>query len=246
MYHKILFESSDSNYSIAATAFEKQMHYLYEMGFQSITPDMIPELLLADSKKIVMITFDDGHETDFSVVSAILSKFGLKAVFFVTTGFLGKENYMSWEQILQLQKSGFSIHSHTHTHQLLGGIDKKKVEEELLISKKLLSERLGRDSIALSLPGGSYSNATKQIALNQGYKYIFTSEPDRNIINDDSRVFWGRVNITKAVTFKKFKKIVDSDASMFLKLKILYKIKNCVRACMGSQIYYSIWNKYFK
>ena len=246
MYHKVLFGVSDNNYSISATAFEEQMHYLHEMGFQAITPDMISELPSEDSKKIVMITFDDGHETDFSVVSAILSKFGLKAVFFVTTGLLGKENYMSWEQVLQLQKSGFSIQSHTHTHQLLGGIDKSLVEGELSISKKLLHERLGRDSIALSLPGGSYSNATKQIALNLGYKYIFTSEPDRNTLNDAKRIFWGRVNIAKDVTFKKFKNVVDSDPSIFFKLRILYKIKNYVRIRIGCRVYYSIWNKYFK
>ncbi len=40
-------------------------------------------------KKSVIVTFDDGHESDYTLALPLLRKFNFKATFFITTDWIG-------------------------------------------------------------------------------------------------------------------------------------------------------------
>lgn len=245
MFHRIT-DNEEENYDVSIKNFEKQMQYLYQNNFKTVIPE---DLSVSDKNydmRLVMITFDDGYETDYTLALPILRKYGFKGVSFVTTGFLGKDSYMKWEQVQKLREEGFSIQSHTHTHQLLKAAHEQNIEEELFISKKSIEERLKTKVIGLSLPGGSYSEKVKNIALKQEYRYIFNSRPSLNIINNSTFDILYRVPITRDTTFNKFKSIINLDKRTYQQAELAYSIKNIVKTCIGTKRYYELWNAHGK
>lgn len=72
--------------------------------------------------KLVVLTFDDGCKSHFTVVRPILMRHKFGATFFITEGFgfrTDKNTYMTWEEIAQLHRDGFEIGNHTRDHSLL-------------------------------------------------------------------------------------------------------------------------------
>ncbi len=70
--------------------------------------------------KLVVLTFDDSVKSHFTVVRPILLRFGFGATFYVTEGFDFHENkkeYMTWDEIAQLNRDGFEIGNHTRDHR---------------------------------------------------------------------------------------------------------------------------------
>ncbi len=69
--------------------------------------------------KLVVFTFDDSVASHHSVVRPLLRKYGFGATFFITEGFsfrTNKQDYMTWEQIVELHRDGFEIGNHTVSH----------------------------------------------------------------------------------------------------------------------------------
>ena len=69
--------------------------------------------------KLVVLTFDDSIASHHSMVRPLLKRYGFGATFFITEGFsfrTNKQDYMTWEQIRQLQDDGFEIGNHTRDH----------------------------------------------------------------------------------------------------------------------------------
>ena len=71
--------------------------------------------------KVVIINFDDSHQSDYTYAKPILDKYGFKATFFevcnwVDAGYHDNDVSATWEQIAALQQDGMDIESHTMTH----------------------------------------------------------------------------------------------------------------------------------
>jgi peptidoglycan/xylan/chitin deacetylase (PgdA/CDA1 family) len=246
MYHNICEGQPQNTYALSTKSFEEQISYLSQNEFRTITPEEIAGLKESSDKKKIMITFDDGYETDYTLALPILMKYGFKGVSFVTTGLLGMNGYLKWEQVHKLISGGFSIQSHTNTHQLLRSISYAAIQQELLISKKLIEENLKTKVTCLSLPGGSDSKKIKEIAFNLGYHYIFNSKPVINIINGQTIDSLGRIPITQKISLDKFKKIVNFDKKTAFRLKLDYSIKNITRISLGEKKYYHLWSQHNK
>jgi len=79
--------------------------------------------------KVVVLTFDDSVKSHYTVARGVLKKYGFGATFFITEGFTfatNKKDYMSWEEIAELNRDGFEIGNHTRDHM---GVTAKSVEK---------------------------------------------------------------------------------------------------------------------
>ncbi|GEM_PF-1302831 len=132
----------------------------------------------------LLMTFDDGLYSSYTAAKEILSKYGIKAIFFVPTMILelksktemlsfateniyhneippsqlSEEEYvvMSKDDLLDLKKDGHYILPHTHTHCDISKIKNEEgVKRELIKPKHILEELLGEPIEAMAFPDGS-------------------------------------------------------------------------------------------
>jgi peptidoglycan/xylan/chitin deacetylase (PgdA/CDA1 family) len=86
-YHSIASRGTPDSVTLAE--FDHHMRYLAENGYYTLSADELRDHLVHGSSvpsKSVMITFDDGRATLWTVAYPILRKHGLKAVSFVVPG----------------------------------------------------------------------------------------------------------------------------------------------------------------
>ncbi len=87
MYYHLVLEGSDSitlwnNSVLSVSHFEEQMHYLAQNGYKTIFMSELKNYLAEQKErqdKVVVISFDDGYESNYIYAYPILKEFGLKA-----------------------------------------------------------------------------------------------------------------------------------------------------------------------
>ncbi len=225
-YHK--FGSGDrSNMTIPTHVFEQQMKYLKENGYRVITPHQLHDFLAYRRqipKKSVLITIDDGYRSVYDVAWPILKKYGFTATFFVYTDYVGiSKKAITWDQLATLKNAGFTIGSHTVTHS---DLTKKREDEtdaefaqrlkkEIFLSKQIIDEKLGQDTICFSFPYGRYNKTLMEMVQAAGYKIAVTVERGSNpffanplalkrdmILRHDISCFISRLKIFNPISLK--------------------------------------------
>jgi len=98
---------------------------------------------------------------------------------------LGRELFMTWDQVRALAGSGagLTVGSHAHSHHKLATLDDESQRNELIGSKQILEDRLGREVATLAYPygwPGTYTTLTKMLAAEAGYRLAFTSREGVN------------------------------------------------------------------
>jgi peptidoglycan/xylan/chitin deacetylase (PgdA/CDA1 family) len=84
--------------------------------------------------KLVVLTFDDASKSHVKVAAPLLKKQGFGATFFVTEGFdfpTNTRDYMTWNEIAQLDRDGFEIGNHTRDHKAPNAKDPRGTEQQL-------------------------------------------------------------------------------------------------------------------
>ena len=70
-----------------------------------------------DSRKIVVLTFDDAVKSHYTYVAPLLQEMGFGATFFISYRWMqDTTNFMNWDQVAELYKMGFEIGNHTWSH----------------------------------------------------------------------------------------------------------------------------------
>jgi peptidoglycan/xylan/chitin deacetylase (PgdA/CDA1 family) len=173
-------------YVITAEEFRRQLAYLRENGFQCLSvEDAFNE---KDDEKHdkqqrrarIVITFDDGCETDLLTAAPLLKEFDANATFYIVAGFLGSPGYLSALQLRELSEQGFDIGSHSMTHAYLPDLAPEELRAEIQGSKARLEEITGREVKHFSCPGGRWSQSVAREAQRAGYATVATSRPGKN------------------------------------------------------------------
>lgn len=163
-------------YELDREQFEKQMAFLADNGFSVISLEDYFRRQENSDGQTVILTFDDGHLSNFEVSMPILLKFGFRATFFLTVGWLELPNFLTWEQVLEMQNQGMSIQSHGMSHTFLTSLDKAGQLFELQESKAILERKLNRPISYFSLPGGRYDRDSFPLAASVSYQAVCTSK----------------------------------------------------------------------
>lgn len=175
-----------SPYCMPTAVFDQQLRYLRENGYRVIT---LGELLNfvqyrhAIPKKSVVIAIDDGNRSAYKIAYPMLKKYGYTATLFIYTDFVAvSKGAVTWEQLREMKATGFEIGSHTKSHSDLtkqregesNAAYLARVKSELLVSKRLLDEKLKQDTIYLAFPYGRYNERVLAISEQMGYKLGFS------------------------------------------------------------------------
>ncbi|HLH63582.1 MAG TPA: polysaccharide deacetylase family protein [Ktedonobacteraceae bacterium] len=170
-YHKIgkpAVPDWDTWFHIPEAIFANQLSYLRENSWQVIgLEDFLRSLTAPDSlpERSVLLTFDDGYRSMRRVALPLLVELGYPAVVFVPTDFIGGHNWFDidnepedimcdWDDLRELERCGVSVQSHGVSHRTFSELDLAQQKEELLRSKAVLEEGLGKSITVFAYPYG--------------------------------------------------------------------------------------------
>ena len=136
MYHNIA-ESGDESVTVSPSQFEGQMSSLYETGYSAISLYELQDYVfkgIEPPEKSVVITFDDGYLSNYSIAYPILKKYNFNATIFVIGVSFGNDTYKDTgipsiphfdaDQAQEMIQSGLiTIQSHTHDLHQVEGLD---------------------------------------------------------------------------------------------------------------------------
>ncbi len=145
---------------VSLDEFEGQMEYFFNKGYQTISLDEYFSLRTADNttpRKRLVITFDDGHYSNYQLAYPVLIKYGYTASFFIIAERIDQKFHLSTSQIQEMRNNAMEIGSHGVTHNYLPLMNYTKISAELRESKQTLESIISYPVNYFAFPGGHYN-----------------------------------------------------------------------------------------
>ena len=160
--------------TVTADVFAQQMQYLQDNGYHVITFSDLADYFEHGRElptSPVIISFDDGWETQFEYALPSLEKYHYSATFFVVTNYIGRPGFISWPQLQTLQTDGMKIGSHSRSHPRLNRIkDPAMLWDQIYTSKTILESQLETPVEEFAYPYGKYNAETAAAVKQAGYR----------------------------------------------------------------------------
>jgi peptidoglycan/xylan/chitin deacetylase (PgdA/CDA1 family) len=223
-------------YVLKAVDFREQMAHLSAAGFRGIS---VGEALAEtdESNPRVVVTFDDGCETDLTVAAPLLLEAGFNATFYVTVEHLGRRGYMSESQLRELSGLGFEIGSHSMTHSFLHDLATERIRAEVAGSKDKLEEITGKRIAHFSCPGGRWDKRVSRMVQEAGYDSLVTSKVGVNSPQSD-HFRLARVPVMRGIGIEDFARISRGEG---LGLRHAQSaVLNVAKRVLGNSVYEKI------
>lgn len=173
--------------TVSADEFDAMMAYLAQAGYHTVSQRQLFRSLFfgeALPAQPVLLTFDDGYQDNFSIAAPILEKYRLVATFYVVTDQIGSGEYMTWDQVTELDRRGMDIGSHTCSHPDLTQLSAAELKHELGDASAAIVSHIGHPVYWLSYPAGSYDNDVTKHTKQTGYLLAVTTESGENQSSD--------------------------------------------------------------
>jgi peptidoglycan/xylan/chitin deacetylase (PgdA/CDA1 family) len=158
-------------------------------------PTVFPGDPIIHGKTQICLTFDDAYFDFYHYIFPLLKEFHLKALLAVPVAlplekcdlpyekrltknfpeedlFSRKECFCTWEEIHEMSLQGnVEIASHGYTHKSL--LDPKaSIDEEVVFSKKVLQEKIGKEISSFVYPYGKFDDKIHSF-VKKHYRYVF-------------------------------------------------------------------------
>jgi peptidoglycan/xylan/chitin deacetylase (PgdA/CDA1 family) len=181
------------------------------------------------------LTFDDGGSSALDVGEE-LSRRNWRGYFFVTTGFVGRDGFVDEAAILELDRMGHLVGSHSVTHPgLMGALPADALQREWDESVATLSELLGRPVRTASVPGGYYRRRVALAAVRAGITTLFTSEPVRTGRWVDGCLVVGRFSVLQALTADEAAQAAAGKPGPWARQYVGWNLRKPVKALAGER-----------
>jgi len=163
---------NDRSFTVTPEGFENHLKYFKDNGYQTISVyDLLNYFDTGQPlpPKAVIITFDDARYGQYKWAFPLLKQYGMVGHFFVTTGWIGRQDILTWSQIKEMSENGMIIGSHSISHANEPSQNDADLRHELVDSKKIIEEKIGKIVDLLAYPGGGYDNRVIKFAQDSGY-----------------------------------------------------------------------------
>ena len=208
-YHAVS-ETWPAPLSVTPGGLQSQLELLVRRGYGPATFSEVASG--RHDRPVVAVTFDDAFASVLTLAAPILDRVGLIGTLFVPTDFPDRPaplswpgidqwvggtfeselSALSWEQIANLQASGWEIGSHTRSHPHLTKLGDAELDAELAESKASCERRLGRECPSIAYPYGDYDERVVLATGRAGYRFACTL-PDR--IHPARPLAWPRIGV---------------------------------------------------
>jgi len=153
----------------ALLASDEEKWWLSPAVFESII-DVISEY------KNVRLSIDDGNRSDVEIVLPALLKRDMKASFFIPVGKLDSPGYLTHNDVQHLSESGMLIGTHGMYHRNWTLLNDEELTEELLISRDILEQLLGKPVLHAAIPFGAYDRRVLRHLHEVDFERVYNSD----------------------------------------------------------------------
>lgn len=177
LYHDVLVDPPPPNggperFVVPLQAFERQLDCIRAGGLRGCSIAAAIERPTG----CVALSFDDGGAGLYEHAFPALVARDMTATFFITTSWVGRPGYVTWDQLHEMNAAAMSIQSHTRAHPFLSELGPERLLDELRESKRELDTALAQDTDAIALPGGDEPRADlRHLLWETGYRIVATS-----------------------------------------------------------------------
>jgi peptidoglycan/xylan/chitin deacetylase (PgdA/CDA1 family) len=143
----------------------------------------------------VVITLDDGYADLYTTAYPILRAHHFKAVAYIVTSFVGQPRYVTSAQLLEMDRRGIQIASHTVEHaNIAGNASFYTALRQTTDSKRWLENLLDHPVVDFAYPSGKFNSqaiaALKQAGYDTAVTEMFSVEHSMG-----DRYTWTRVRV---------------------------------------------------
>ncbi len=173
MYHRFNeFKYPSTN--ISMDIFKKHIDFILDANLTFYHPkDFINEFNVPKKEKKILLTVDDAFQSFYNNAWPYLKENRIPFVLFVSTEPVGKNGYMNWDQIKEVERSGFGvIGHHSHSHDYLIDKSEEVFLNDLKVSNQIFKEELGYVPTLFSYPFGEYSGFMRDF-ISKNFKIAF-------------------------------------------------------------------------
>jgi len=185
MYHNVQDVASGST-QVSFKSFERQMEFLKVHRYHVVPLSVVADACKAHKRlppNTVAITFDDGRLDNFQYAFPILRKMGFPATIFIITDNIGREGWLTDEDIRILDESGIALGSHTAHHAFLPDLTVPSVTNELEESKAALEQIVNHPVTLFCYPAGGLTPKIMSLVKKAGYEAAVTTNYARGRFN---------------------------------------------------------------
>ena len=187
-----------------------------------------------------VITFDDGHISNYVHALPMLERFEARAHFFITAGWVGERSeYMESRHLRALHEAGHTIGAHGWTHTLLTQCTGAQLRHELHDTRAALEEHIGAPVTSISLPGGRSNAAVMQACRDAGYATVWTSVPGEAVSIAQPTV--GRFNMLAGHSGEFLRRLLDPASGELARAARKSRWKAAAQRAMGDRMYAQLW-----
>lgn len=237
MYHDIVDRAEESGFAGADAARYKILPSKFDAHLQAIAeiPNRKP-LRVTDwgvDDAPIFITFDDGGGSAIHAAE-MLEKYGWRGHFFITTGKIGTESFVTKNEIRELNKRGHIVGSHSESHPLrMASLCRDEVFREWRISTEKLAEIISEKVRVASVPGGMYSRVVAECAESNGIEFLFNSEPTMKVNIVGSCQILGRYVVKNRMEADEISSIAAGKIVPRLKQSLIWNAKKPLKKIGG-------------
>ena len=203
---------SDNRYYLSESEFIKQMQYLYDHGYTTLSMDEVYNYYTGndeDVEKRVCLTFDDGLKNFNTVVKPILEKYNFKGTCFVIGKHLDDDNelFLKSEDIINTELVEYYSHSY-NLHRKASGFDRKIIQE---LTLEEIDEDFKMNTISceyFAFPYGRSVEGIEDVLKDHGVKLAFSYNQFRHLTRNDDQYYLPRYMMVDLMPMFYFKYIV--------------------------------------
>lgn len=159
--------------------FSGQMRWLKDNGYTGITMAQLFNFWDDGYKlpnKPVVLTFDDGYPSNYSVARPVLRRLGWPGTLFLELNNVDSpKTGFTKRMVRRMVESGWEVGSHTISHPDLTTVGPAQLAREVKLSKKRIARTYGVDVDFFCYPAGRYDEKVLSAVKNAGYRGATTT-----------------------------------------------------------------------
>lgn len=166
-YHDVHDERKYTDMGTHIGIFKKHITTIQNSGYE-----IVPHI--TSDRNQVMICFDDGFRGIWDCKQFFIDN-NIRPTIFIAVDLIGKDGYLTIEEIKTLHEHGFHFECHTWSHVNLTTLSDTELIREIEESKAKLEDMLGFPINDICFPQGYFNDKIYELAVNSGYRWLYSS-----------------------------------------------------------------------